>query len=193
MTSNLLSIAAKAYIKLIDTEYRIVLGRKNEAIELKIQFSEDQFYHLAGLHKLRKQYPFKTKAHGKVFKDIINGYISTALIQNDENYQEVTLRLAAIIKLEEILDSYDTQYYKYDIKKVRIPSRLKADFLLEGNIDGSEYVFTFLTQEEAICSCKSIFYKGTYDYALGQTKYTLLSLEKTNCSTGESAIIYSRI
>ncbi len=193
MTSNLLSDAAKAYRKLLNTEYRIVLGRKNNAIEIKIGFFADQFYHLAGLHKLRKSYPFKKKSHGKVFEDILNDRISNELIKYDETYQEIALRLAAIIKLEEILDSHDTKYYKYDIKKVRIPSRLKADFLLEGNIDGSKYVFTFLTQEKSVCSCKSIFYKGTYDYALGQTKYTLLALEKTNCATGESAMIYNRL
>ncbi len=193
MSNDLLSEAANAYHKLLDIEYRIVLGRKNNTVEIRIKFLVDQFYHLAGLHKLRKSYPFKTKAHGKVFKDIVKGSISNELIQNDEAYFEVALRLSAIIKLEEILDSHDTRYYQYDIKKVRIPSHLNADFLLEGNINGNKYVFTFLAQEKEFCACKSIFYKDAYDYAFGQTKYTLLSLEKTNCASSESTMIYSRL
>lgn len=193
MTSNLLSDAAKAYRKLLNTEYRILLGRKNNAIEIKIGFFADQFYHLAGLHKLRKSYPFKKKSHGKVFEDILNDRISNELIKCDETYQEIALRLAAIIKLEEILDSHDTRYYQYDIRKVRIPSHLNADFLLEGNINGNKYVFTFLAQEKEFCACKSIFYKDAYDYAFGQTKYTLLSLEKTYCTSNESIMIYNRL
>lgn len=190
MEKDILKQAAECYKSLLTKEYRVILGRKNKAIELKIQFLSDQFYHLAGLHKLKMQYSFKTKAHSSVLKEIVKGHITCEYIKDDENYIEVKQRLDALTKLENILDSNSTQYYEYNIKKVRFPSRLTAEYLIEGTLNGEKYIFTFLIMKNKICACKSIFYKEKYDYTLGQTKYTLLLLEKTNCKTNNIELFF---
>lgn len=157
METDILKQAVECYKALIAKEYRVILGRKNKAIELKIQFLSDQFYHLAGLHKLKKQYSFKSKAHSRVFEELVKGYITCEYIKDDENYVEVQQRLDALTKLEDILDSTGSQYYEYNIKKVRFPSRLIAEYLIEGTLNGEKYIFTFFTKENKICACKSIF------------------------------------
>ncbi|MFI3237447.1 MAG: PBECR4 domain-containing protein [Lachnospiraceae bacterium] len=43
---------ATAFHSLLDVEYRIVLGRKNQLTELHIRFEAVHFHHLMGLGKL---------------------------------------------------------------------------------------------------------------------------------------------
>lgn len=44
---------AKAFERLLDIQYHIILGRKNQLTELALRFEPTEFHHLVGLHKLR--------------------------------------------------------------------------------------------------------------------------------------------
>ncbi len=59
---NKLQERAFSFKKLIDYEYKIVLGRKGKKTELVINFEKTDFPHLIGLHKLT---------------DVLNGNIAT--------------------------------------------------------------------------------------------------------------------
>ena len=59
MEADILQLAARAYQKLMTVEYQVVLGRKGKAHTIEIAFRADNFYHLAGLHKLKQRYPFQ--------------------------------------------------------------------------------------------------------------------------------------
>ena len=48
---NLQSIA-KAFAKLLDIEYRMIIGRKGKTTENTLRFDASHFHHLAGFHKL---------------------------------------------------------------------------------------------------------------------------------------------
>ena len=50
---DILYDAAQAYSRLIGTKYSIVLGYKQRAINLILNFYKDNFYHLAGLHNFK--------------------------------------------------------------------------------------------------------------------------------------------
>lgn len=50
---DLLAKCASNYQKLMDYEYHFTLGRKGKLVELVLKFSESDFHHLAGLHKLK--------------------------------------------------------------------------------------------------------------------------------------------
>ena len=43
---------ALAFQRLIDTQYEIIIGRKGQMSKIILNFSETEFVHLAGLHKL---------------------------------------------------------------------------------------------------------------------------------------------
>ena len=51
---KILENAAKAFSSLLSVSYHIVLGRKGKAIDIVIVFKSENFFHLAGLHKLKK-------------------------------------------------------------------------------------------------------------------------------------------
>ena len=48
---NLQSIA-KAFAKLLDIEYRMIIGRKGKTTEITLRFDASHFHHLAGFHIL---------------------------------------------------------------------------------------------------------------------------------------------
>lgn len=50
---DLLTQCAVNYQTLLNYEYCFTLGRKRKLIELILRFSESDFHHLAGLHKLK--------------------------------------------------------------------------------------------------------------------------------------------
>lgn len=43
----------KAFEKLLEIQYRIIIGRKGKTVELVIGFSKLDFHHLMGLGKLK--------------------------------------------------------------------------------------------------------------------------------------------
>lgn len=47
---------AKAFEKLLEIQYRIIIGRKGKTVELVIGFSKLDFHHLMGLGKLNSVY-----------------------------------------------------------------------------------------------------------------------------------------
>lgn len=55
MGRDILLMAAQAYKNLIAVEYHIVLGRKGNTFDLNIVFMPENFYHLAGFHKLKQR------------------------------------------------------------------------------------------------------------------------------------------
>ena len=76
MEADILQLAARAYQKLMTVEYQVVLGRKGKAHTIEIAFRADNFYHLAGLHKLKQRYPFQQQTSKWVLDHILRGTIS---------------------------------------------------------------------------------------------------------------------
>ena len=48
-----LQICAKAFERLLDIKYHIMIGRKGKLEELNLLFEPTEFHHLIGHHKLR--------------------------------------------------------------------------------------------------------------------------------------------
>ena len=65
----------KAFEKLLDVEYHIIIGRKGRSVELRIVFSKWDFHHLMGLGKL-KDLRIAKKNREIVFNEILNGQIT---------------------------------------------------------------------------------------------------------------------
>ena len=63
---------AKAFEKLLEIQYRIVIGRKGKTVELVIGFSKLDFHHLMSLGKL-KDLRIAKQNRGSVFDEIITG------------------------------------------------------------------------------------------------------------------------
>ena len=113
MGEDILKEAALAFQALLYVEYHIVLGRKMQTRELHLCFLPDNFYHLAGLHKLRDPYPFRFLAHKKVFRQILSGKIYFEMIRSDAAVPQLIPRMKALREIERVLDAEETTFFQY--------------------------------------------------------------------------------
>ena len=179
METDILQLAAKAYQNLMTIEYQVVLGRKGKAHTIEIVFRADNFYHLAGLHKLKQRYPFQQQTSKWVLDHILRGTISMASFSLDQNFHKVEERLHALCIFEKVLDNNQTQFFLYDRSKVSFATKIVANYLAKGHIDDELILFSFFVQNHNKYCVNSIFPEGTYDYSQKQMQYTVLLKTKT--------------
>ena len=183
---------ALAFQRLLDTQYEIIIGRKGQLTKILLNFSETEFVHLAGLHKLIDNEFFRTASRKKVFDSVLNGEISYDIISKSENFGFVKYRIEYFEFLENMLDSNEI-IFKYNKKKNAF-SLIQADYLLQSTHNSTDiYIFIDKLKESDFHFCRSFFPKGEKDYTTGQIKYTLLYKRKINKITGESIVQYDRL
>ena len=183
---------ALAFQKLVDIRYEIIIGRKGQTSKIVLDFSETEFVHLTGLHKLVDNDFLRTASRKKVFDSILAGTISYETLSKSKNFNYVKDRIKYFEFLEDMLDSNDI-IFKYNTKK-QVFSLIQADYLLQSYLDRREiYIFLDRVGTSDFHFCRSFFPKTDKDYTVGQAKFTLLYKEKINKTTGESKIQYDRL
>lgn len=105
---------ALSFKKLIDYEYKIILGRKGKKTELVINFEKTDFPHLVGLHKLTDVLNGNI-ATEKLFDDCLTGKVSYNTISKSEFFQKLGNRFEYFDKLETMLDRNDISYTYYSV------------------------------------------------------------------------------
>nr|WP_305132439.1 PBECR4 domain-containing protein [uncultured Acetatifactor sp.] len=181
----------EAFEKLLDKEYHLVLGRKNVAVPLQINFDKKECFHLMGLQYLTDR-PELSHDRGKIFDAIRERRITDEQLRSSDLYYKIADRINMLPLLESILDSNDT-IFKYN-RKLNAYSVIKADYIMKNNVE-ERNVFLFLTQnghERKYC-CRSFFPQDKIDYTKNQASWTLLYKKKVNLSTGEEEILYDRL
>lgn len=183
---------ALAFQKLIDTQYEIIIGRKGQILKIMLNFSETEFVHLAGLHKLVDNDFFRTASRKKVFDYALSGKISYDSLTKSKKFNFIKERIEYFEFLESMLDSNNI-IFKYSPKK-NLFSLIQADYLLQSS-HGSKDIYIFLDRLEnsEFHFCRSFFPKGDKDYSVGQVKYTLLYKKKINKITGEEKLQYDKL
>ncbi|MCR4718029.1 MAG: hypothetical protein K5768_00165 [Firmicutes bacterium] len=190
--SDKLQRCALAFQKLIDIQYEFIIGRKGKMSKIILNFSETEFVHLAGLHKLVDNEFFRTASRKKVFDYALEGKISYDTLTKSEHFEFVKERIEYFEFLENMLDSNDI-IFKYSAKR-NVFSLIQADYLLQSEHIGRDiYIFLDRIEDTDLHFCRSFFPKGDKDFTAGQTKYTLLYKEKINKVTGKSEIQYDRL
>ena len=127
MERDLLLMAAQAYKKLTEVEYHIVLGRRGNTCNLDIVFMPENFYHLAGFHKLKQRYSFQQRTSAWILEHILNGTVTGDVIASDKNFSILEERLYALKILEQVIDAQETKFYSYDKNRVAFATRITAD------------------------------------------------------------------
>lgn len=184
---------AKNFERLTHFQYRIIIGRKGRTIELKITFSITDFHHLAGLHKLVDISKVNAGKRETLFWKILSGEIDEELLMESCHYPKMRSRLHSLQNLEEFLDSNEL-VFRFDRKKVKGSSSIRADFLLQNDFEGmTTYLFIAPRREKDTQLCVSFFPKGRTDYAYKQEKFTLLYKEKRDLQTGETIVQYDKL
>ena len=183
---------ALSFKRLLDFEYKIVLGRKGETTEIVIGFEKTDFPHLIGLHKLTDVLNGNI-AREKLFNECIKGKISYDKISQSNSFEKLGNRFEYFDKLEQMLDSNEI-VFKCNTKQMADFSKIIADFELKNVFE--ELVFYLFIEKRGSTGkqyCKSFIQENDIDYTYGQTKMTLLYKEKINIKTGETEIQYDRL
>lgn len=190
MEPDILYDAACAFQRLFDIRYNIVLGKKKKAQNLSVVFLDDNFHHLAGLHKLKRAYPFQALSSAKIFYQILKRGITSNTIEEDESFEKIKERLQCILHLENMLDDPKTMFFGYDKNKSFINSNLEANYLLKGYINENIVAFTFFIKSVSELYANSTFPLSNYDYTRGQTQYTTLFIEKVYTKINKRNILF---
>lgn len=186
-----LQICAKAFEKLLDVQYHIVLGRKGKLVNLNILFEPKEFHHLIGLHKLR-DLRLARENREKIFYEILAGKISMEDLKKSRYYSEIQKRLEPFYKIENIFDS-NKVVFRYN-SKLQTFSLIEAEYLLSTPYENTDiYIFLDRQADSDFFFCRSFFQKELKDYTKGQAVYTLLKKEKITISTGDREMQYDRI
>lgn len=190
---------AKAFEKLFNIQYKIILGRKGKTVEFILSFEKEHFFHLIGLHKL-KDISYPTKSKKRLFEIILNGDIDYEIIKKSkyfvsnekEKYPGIEDRINSFSNLERILDSnYLT--FKYNKHGMRW-SDIRFKYVFE-SVDYEIPIYIFIDEisNNGNMGCVSMFPKFINDYTNGQTTMALLYKEKINLKTGESVVQLNKL
>ena len=192
MCNDVLRNAAIVFCSLLRYKYHIVLGRKEKAEQIDIRFLPEVFFHLAGFHYLEKHYFFSSFNATKILSSILEGKITLSHIQNDSSWGRISSRLTILENLECILDDCESEFFKYEKKKTKNNSKIKASYLAKSTLPNSDISFVFFLKESNtnFYITNSVFTMENYDYSLGQVKYTLLLKEKINLKENTSQILF---
>lgn len=181
----------RAFEKLLDTQYRIIIGRKGKSVEIIIGFSKLDFHHLMGLGKL-KDLRIAKQNRETVFNEILRGIITYKGIAKSRYIGLIQNRFEPLLGIEQILDD-NRLVFRYNTKLNQF-SLIEADYLLSTSHEGKDiYIFIAKNQECGTFYCRSFFPKEQTDYTKGQAIYTMLYKEKICLSTGEKQIQYDRL
>ena len=118
---DLLKQSAEAYQELMMYRYHFLLGRKGQLYRVSVEFPEESFFHLAGLHKLRVEV-FKNR------KAALQAALSGNTAGASTNDPEVLTRWQSICRLKELIET-NRIVFKYRSHEFK-GSFIRAEYLL---------------------------------------------------------------
>ena len=153
---------AKAFEKLLEIQYRIIIGRKGKTAELVIGFSKLDFHHLMGLGKL-KDLRIAKQNRGSVFDEIIIGSTTYETLAKSRYLPQIENRFEPLALIEQLLDD-NRLVFRYNAKLNQF-SLIEADYLLSTPLENSDiYIFIAEHKDTGKYFCRSFFPKEKKDY-----------------------------
>lgn len=192
--------SAKAFEKLINTEYIMTISKKGKTTTLKIIFSADDFKHLAGLHKL-KDLNISSNNSGSIFKKCLRGEITEVNLRKSQYFEGIRDRIENLKNLEQYIDCKPIPF-KWDNKRCLFKCEIIADYLLKENTKAIDTVYIFLKEKKSLFKSNKMtidyiknvnaisLFKDTKDYTQLQERYTLIRLEKLDLKTQNKALLF---
>lgn len=182
---------AKVFEKLLDIEYKIVLGKSGKEYKFILHFNAEHFHHLIGLKKLEDIKKVRGNRE-RIFKDILLGNFTYDEISKSKFFNQIEERIAYFPLIELLLDDKQT------IVKFRNKPRgsnIGWEFLLSNIAHDRRIIYLFIDKErDALNSEKrfgrSFFPKGDLEYEKNQINTTLLYKEKIYKSIDKREILF---
>lgn len=190
--NDLLLKAAQKYKSLIGTKLIIIVGRKNKQETIIINFKSYNFYHLAGLHKLKDIQAIKGKNTSNILNRILKGKLTDEMIEKSSSYNQMKERLKIISEFPEVLKN-DKIVWKFNKVRANGWSKIKWDYLIDYETSKREaYIFLRYNNDTQDYYCVSAFNKGKTNYSEMQTRMTVLKVTLINSDSQREKIIYQR-
>lgn len=187
---DLLLKAAKKYHSLNGSKLIITLGKKGTLSEIIVDFQASNFYHLAGLHKLKDIQAVRGYNTTNVLNKVLKGKLTNAMIEKSSFYDDMKERLEIISEFPDILKS-NKVIWKFNKVRITRWTKIRWDYLIDYGIGNNEtYVFLKTKGDDNHCFCISAFRK-TDDYTKIQVRMTVLKVVLTN-DKGDGKTIYQR-
>lgn len=184
---DLLLQRALAFEKITYYKYKYTMARRGKQYIFEIDFRKSDFHHLIGLKKLIDIEAVDDDRE-IVFDRILNGEITHDTLIKSVFYEEISDRFDSFEYFTKLFDDENTTYkYTQDLRYSQIP----ANYLFTNDTYGTLlYVFVKQRNEEEVFACISFFPFEKFEYERGQSKLTMLKVEKTNLKTNETQVVF---
>lgn len=205
---DLLQQAADSYSNMMNYEYYITVGKSGKLTSYILQFTENEFKHVAGLHKLKDLDEIRRSSSKKLLDDISQSTLTLSDIQNSEEYPKIEKRLRNMPYLEHYLDNA-TSFYNWDIEKAASFSQIKANIMLpyKSQMNNNETAYVFFKHENNNILQLTDYFTETAkventvtlisdkrDYTKGQTRPPkLLYKAKIDKITGDKTVLIDEL
>lgn len=165
--------AAAKFVALSLYEYEFVLSQNRHSKEIKVNFLNEDFYHLAGLQYVRGvDIPRNRK---RTLNDILfRQKITDGLLSKSEDYRnpipdkDIRSRISLLRYLEEYIDNDNIIRIFTTRNQKNISSLIQADFIIESQFKGDmDIVYIFLKhrrENPEYCCVVSFFKKDQISY-----------------------------
>ncbi len=154
-------------------KFQIKIAKKGEIKELTIIFTNDNFHHLAGLHKLTDLVISK-KPPRNVYQEILDGKLTQKDIEKSSLFQEAEQRLVNLKKIQLLFKS-DSLIVK-SLKGNFIG--ITANYLLYKKDCEYKYIHLFLQEQNGKYVPVSFFPRNDENYIFKGSRWTILSIQE---------------
>ena len=178
-----------SFQNLIDLRYHFVLGRAGKHMSFNLTFELGDCHHLMGLHYLADRPDRRNRE--KIIHELLTSEDFRRNIASSIYWDtDLINRLNCTTHLESFLDDNST-IFRYNEKRTRFYSRIKAEYLLD-QVTTEQEVYLFIDKRASSDDrfCRSIFPKDDRDYAEGQARWALLHKTKEHISSKTTETLF---
>lgn len=184
--------AAVEFQRLMNCEFRFVIGAKGQKIEVPLRFDEYSFHHLCGIHKLKDIIKSNINRE-EFFNKVLNASISDTELKNSKFYvkEGVGDRIKCVVELSKLLENVQ-EVYKFNSKANPV-SKINGDILFKWLSNEGKNIYFVLKRDfysEGQYFGLSIFSRlqSERDFAARHTRQTLLFVSRTPLTADKQLI-----
>lgn len=167
---------AEFYKSLMRKDYLFTL---ENGINFKIFFKASGFYHLIGLHKLTdiRQLTDNSVSPDKLYKDILNGRKSSAIIEKSAFYSRISDRIKHFERIADMLDKEKSKIIiDFDPELIEGTELKNTKYILYRHLK-SGYANLTLGEKDSFVYPETFFFEDSKRYISEQILLDILNIE----------------
>lgn len=183
---------AKCYSHLVEekTVYTFTIGRKKKNKKLVIDFTNSEFFHLAGIQHINDvEFPTpKTEDNFLLIRDDIT---FQEKILASKQYPNIIERITHLEHLDWLLMKPDDTVV-WEQSRANFKTDLRTDYLFSRTHDSLYDFFGIKKIADGSYKGNTFFVETSKKYINGQTKWTVLKIERSTENSSETLFVHPR-